>query len=91
VERGGDGSRFRTGLLHRFYAKGDSAIIDSAIDRYGEESKYYAQSQGFSERSRDGRSSRRLCEQRKETALTIPDRGFFQKVANTPAFERVKR
>ncbi len=64
----------------------DDYNYSSAIDRYGEESKYYASQAivGAPMSSEAGFRSK----QTNGTHDSGP--GFFQKVANTPAFEKVK-
>ena len=83
------GVGFAVGYCIASYAKDDSSDYDSAIDRYGAASKSYASesfasgamlpSQGV--RSKQGNGTH-------DTHDTGP--GFFQKVVNTPAFERVR-
>ncbi|HEV8428138.1 MAG TPA: hypothetical protein VGQ41_09585 [Pyrinomonadaceae bacterium] len=76
------GVGFATGYCIASYAKGDSAGYDSAIDRYGEESRQYAgaamAAPAQSSRSTHGNGTH--------------DSGpsFFKKVVHTPAFERVR-
>src|SRR5215212_1362050 len=93
---GAMGVGFCVGYCVAGYAKGDERYdYSSAIDRFGEESKYYttesvlgsgaaAMSMPLQAGSQAGSRSR----QRNGTQDEGP--GFFQKVANTPAFERVK-
>ena len=69
------GVGFCTGYCIANYAKGDSSDYDSAIDRYGEEERHYASQPIVRSRSENGHDS---------------GPSFFQKVANTPAFERVR-
>lgn len=73
------GAGFATGYCIANYAKGDSSGYDSAIDRYGEESRHYA-SQGIAAPVQSSYGNGKH------------DSGpsFFQKVAHTPAFERVR-
>ena len=77
------GVGFATGYCIASYAKGDNAAYDSAIDRFGEESKYYA-----------GAAMAAPAQQTRSTSHGngSHDSGpsFFQKVVHTPAFERVK-
>ena len=76
------GVGFCTGYCIANYAKGDSDDYRSAIDRYGEESKQYtAQSLA----SPPGSMAPRLDNGKHDTGPS-----FFQKVTNTPAFERVR-
>lgn len=76
------GVGFATGYCIASYAKGEGSDYDSAIDRYGEESRHYA-SQGIAAPQSSIESSYRNGKH---------DSGpsFLQKVAQTPAFERVK-
>jgi hypothetical protein len=82
------GIGFCTGYCIANYAKGDSSDYRSAIDRYGEEPKYYA-SQAMSETARpltrSGSMSPTLDNGKHDSGPS-----FFQKVANTHAFERVR-
>jgi hypothetical protein len=81
------GVGFCTGYCIANYVKGDSGEYHSAIDRYGEESNYYAAQgvAGGAVMAAPGKSVRS-----KETNGHDSGPGFFQKVAQTPAFERVK-
>ena len=71
-----------TGYCIANYAKGD-ADYDSAIDRYGDESRHYA-SQGIAAPAQPPIQST----YRNGKHDSGPS--FFQKVAQTPAFERVR-
>jgi hypothetical protein len=76
------GVGFCTGYCIANYAKGDGDDYRSAIDRYGEESKQYtAQSLAGTA----GSMEPRLDNGKHDTGPS-----FFQKVTNTPAFERVR-
>jgi hypothetical protein len=76
------GVGFCTGYCIANYAKGESDDYRSAIDRYGEESKQYtAQSLAGTAAS----MAPRLDNGKHDTGPS-----FFQKVTNTPAFERVR-
>ena len=77
------GVGFATGYCIASYAKGDGSEYHSAIDRYGEESKNYA-AQGIATPAQAPVQS--------SHANGKHDSGpsFFQKVAHTPAFERVR-
>ena len=77
------GAGFATGYCIANYAKSDSSDYDSAIDRYGEESRYYA-SQGIAAPSQAPIQSS-YGNGKHDTGPS-----FFQKVAHTPAFERVR-
>ena len=82
------GAGFCTGYCIANLVKGDSDDYRSAIDRYGEESKYYA-SQAMVEPASPvtmrGSMSPRVDNGKHDTGPS-----FFQKVTNTHAFERVK-
>ena len=81
------GVGFSVGYCIANYAKSDDDYnYSSAIDRYGEESKYYASQAivGAPSSSEAGYRSR----QTNGTHDSGP--GFFQNVASTPAFEKVK-
>ena len=73
------GVGFCTGYCIANYAKGDSSDYDAAIDRYGEESIRYAST-----------PAQPLIPSRQENGKHDTGPGFFQKVANTQAFERVR-
>ena len=77
------GVGFATGYCIASYAKGDGTDYDSAINRYGEESKQYA-AQGIAASAEPSMRSRQ------DNGKHDTGPGFFQKVANTPAFERVR-
>ena len=82
------GAGFCTGYCIANYVKGDSGEYHSAIDRYGEESNYYAAQglAGGAVMAAPGQPAMRS----KESNGHDSGPGFFQKVAQTPAFERVK-
>jgi hypothetical protein len=82
------GVGFCTGYCIANYVKGESSEYHSAIDRYGEESRHFA-SQGIQAEAALADASQRAPRERPENGH---DSGpsFFQKVANTHAFERVK-
>ena len=73
------GVGFATGYCIANYAKGDSSDYDAAIDHYGEESIRYAAT-----------PAQPLIQSRPENGKHESGPNFFQKVVNTPAFERVK-
>jgi hypothetical protein len=77
------GVGFCTGYCIASYAKGEGSDYDSAIDRYGDEARHYA-SQGIATPAQASIPS--------SYGNGKPDSGpsFFQKVTQTPAFERVK-
>ena len=82
------GAGFCTGYCIANFVKGDSDDYQYAIDRYGEESKYYA-SQSMAETARPmtmgGSMSPRQDNGKHDTGPSL-----FQKVTNTHAFERVR-
>src|SRR5215208_7851171 len=82
------GVGFATGYCIASYAKGDSAEYHSAIDRYGDESKYYA-SQGLASGAAMAAPASAL-RSTPENGTHDSGPGFFQKVVQTPAFERVR-
>lgn len=69
------GVGFATGYCIANYAKGDSDNYDAAIDRYAEEARQYTSQSVARSRPENGHDS---------------GPSFFQKVAHTPAFERVR-
>ena len=80
------GVGFCTGYCIANFVKGDSDDYSSAIDRYGEESKYYAsQSLASGPITTPGSMAPRQDNGKHDSGPS-----FFQKVANTHAFERVK-
>jgi len=81
------GVGFCTGYCIAGYAKGDSSEYHSAIDRYGEESRTYS-SQGFVSNAAMSAPSGIHAKQDNGTHDSGPN--FFQKLANTQAFDRVK-
>jgi len=80
------GVGFATGYCIAAFAKGDEADYESAIDRYGEESRQYASQMvtGAAMAPQTAMSAK----QGNGTHDTGPS--FFQKMVHTPAFERVK-
>ena len=81
------GVGFCTGYCIAGYVKGDSNDYESAIDRYGEESRQYAP-QNFVSSAAMAAPAGIHAKQGNGTHDSGPN--FFQKVANTPAFEKVK-
>ena len=79
------GAGFCTGYCIANYVKGESGEYHSAIDRYGEESRHYA-TQGIAGGAATAASMH--VKQGNGTHDTGPN--FFQKIANTQAFDRVK-
>jgi hypothetical protein len=83
------GVGFAVGYCIANYAKGDERYdSSSAIDRYGEESKAYAAQPILS--SGDVMSPQAGVRARHGNGTHDSGPGFFKKVANTPAFERVR-
>jgi hypothetical protein len=82
------GVGFCTGYCIAGYAKGDRDDYSSAIDRYGEESKYYT-SQAMVGTSAPITSPGNVTS-KQENGKHDSGPSFFQKVTNTPAFERVR-
>lgn len=78
------GAGFCTGYCIANYVKSDSGEYHSAIDRYGEQSRHYATQSIPSE----GIAAPMHVKHGNGTHDTGPN--FFQKVANTQAFDRVK-
>jgi hypothetical protein len=82
------GVGFCTGYCIAGYVKGDdSTEYRSAIDRYGEESRHYA-SQGLASNAAMAPPSTMHTKQGNGTHDSGPN--FFQKIANTTAFEKVR-
>jgi len=79
------GAGFCTGYCIANYVKGDGGEYHSAIDRYGEESRHYA-TQGIAGGA--ATAAPMHVKQGNGTHDTGPN--FFQKIANTQAFEKVK-
>ena len=87
---GAMGVGFCVGYCVASFVKGDERDdYSSAIDRFGEESKYYSSQAmlGSSAGARSPQSSTRL---KQENGTHDDGPGFFQKVVNTPAFDKVK-
>ena len=82
------GVGFCTGYCIAGYAKGDSDDYSSAIDRYGEESKYYT-SRGMVSTGAS-MSTQESMSPRLDNGKHDSGPSFFQKVTNTHAFERVR-
>jgi len=81
------GVGFATGYCIANYVKGDDSDYHSAIDRYGEESRYYT-SQGMVNEAAMAAPAGPRPRQDNGSHDTGPN--FFQKIANTHAFERVR-
>src|ERR1044072_9016844 len=77
------GVGFATGYCIANYAKGDSSDYESAIYRYGEQPRQYA-AQGIAA------SAQAPMQSNYGNGKHDTGPSFFQKVANTQAFERVK-
>ena len=75
------GVGFCTGYCIASYAKGEGSDYDSAIDRYSEQSRQYATMAVPNEPS---------IRSRQENGKHDTGPSFFQKVAQTPAFEKVR-
>lgn len=85
---GAAGVGFSLGYCIANYAKGEEDYrYSSAIDRYGEESDRFYASQSVAGASMNPQSAIRA---REGNGSHDSGPGFFQKVANTHAFERVK-
>src|SRR5215470_4734241 len=83
------GVGFCTGYCIANYVKGDSSEYHSAIDRYGEESRNYPpQNFGSSSAAMPAPAAGVHAKQGNGTHDSGPN--FFQKIANTTAFEKVK-
>ena len=82
------GAGFCTGYCIASFAKGDSDDYGSAIDRYGEESKYYA-TRGIVNTGAS-MSTQGSMSPRQDNGKHDSGPSFFQKVTNTQAFERVR-
>ena len=82
------GVGFCTGYCIASFAKGDSDDYRSAIDRYGEESKYYA-SRGMVSTGAS-MSTQGSMSPRQDNGKHDSGPSFFQKLTNTHAFERVR-
>jgi len=81
------GVGFCTGYCIAGYVKDDTNDYQSAIDRYGEESRQYAP-QNFVSSAAMAAPAGIHAKQGNGTQDSGPN--FFQKIANTPAFEKVK-
>src|SRR5689334_22124968 len=82
------GAGFATGWCIAAFAKGESSDYESAIDRFGQESNYYtsqAMDMGAAMATPGGPSPKQHGNGTHDTGPS-----FFQKMVNTPAFERVK-
>src|SRR6185295_5648917 len=83
------GAGFATGWCIAAFAKGESSDYESAIDRFGQESNYYAaQAMDMGAAMATPGGPRPPKQHGNGAHDTGPS--FFQKMVNTPAFERVK-
>jgi hypothetical protein len=82
------GVGFCTGYCIANYAKSDSSDYYAAIDRYGEESKHYAAQNLVSSPALAAPAAG--VHARQENGAHDSGPSFFQKIANTQAFEKVK-
>jgi hypothetical protein len=81
------GVGFSLGYCIANYAKGDDSRYSSAIEQFGEESNRYASQSVMTSASMAPPVSPRA---RQDNGSQDSGPGFFQKVANSHAFERVK-
>ena len=79
------GVGFCTGYCLANYVKGEGGEYHSAIDRYGEESRHYA-TQGIA----GGAATAAPMHVKPGNGTHDTGPNFFQKIANTQAFEKVK-
>jgi|SRR5690349_5631734 len=82
------GVGFCTGYCIANYAKSDSNDYYAAIDRYGEESRQYSAQNFVSGAAMPAAAAGVHAKQGNGTHDSGPN--FFQKIANTPVFEKVK-
>lgn len=82
------GVGFAVGYCIAAFAKGDDAAYSSAIDRYEQEAQHYA-SQSLAGSAPVSTPQPGVRSKQSNGHDSGP--GFFQKVANTPAFERVRQ
>ena len=83
------GVGFATGYCIAAFAKGDDSEYESAISRYGQESKQYA-SQAMVGSGAAMAAATPAIHSKSGNGTHESGPSFFQKVANTPAFERVR-
>ena len=85
------GVGFCVGYCVAAFVKGDESYdYSSATDRFGEESKYYSSREVLGSGSMAAMAPRADTRVRQGNGTHDEGPGFFQKVANTPAFEKVK-
>ncbi len=88
---GAMGVGFCVGYCVASFVKGDERYdYSSAIDRFGEESKYYSSQAMLGSASAAAMEPQAGTRSRHGNGTHDEGPGFFQKVANTPAFEKVK-
>jgi hypothetical protein len=88
---GAMGVGFCVGYCVAAFVKGDERYdYSSAIDRFGEESKYYSSQEVLGSGSMAAMAPRADTRVRQGNGTHDEGPSFFQKVANTPAFEKVK-
>lgn len=83
------GVGFATGYCIASYAKGEGSDYHSAIDRYSDESRYYS-AQSLAGGVGMATPGQPPLHAKQGNGMHDTGPSFFQKVANTPAFERVK-
>jgi len=81
------GVGFATGYCIANFVKGDDRDYHSAIDRYGEESRNYSSPAVLSEAAMAAPAA---VHSKQSNGTHDSGPNFFQKIANTHAFERVK-
>jgi hypothetical protein len=86
---GAMGVGFAVGYCIAGFAKGDESAYSTAIDRYDEESRHYSSQSLMGGAA--AMSTPQTGVRSKESNGHDSGPGFFQKVANTPAFERVRQ
>ena len=82
------GTGFATGYCIAAFVKGDSSEYESAIDRFGDESRHYASSETLSGAAMAAPLQGSTRARQHNGHDSGP--GFFEKITNTPAFERVR-
>jgi hypothetical protein len=82
------GTGFATGYCIAAFVKGDRAEYDSAIDRFGDESRHYASSEMLSGAAMAAPVQGSTRARQHNGHDSGP--GFFEKITQTPAFERVR-
>jgi hypothetical protein len=82
------GAGFCTGYCIANYVKGDGSEYHSAIDRYGEQSRHYAE-QNFVSSSEMPRPTASV-QAKQENGTHDKGPGFFEKLTHSSAFDRVR-